>query len=128
MVLHGEIREFLESRRHATHEAAQRAALQIVCGLDLGAVLGGSRDLRQKALAKTERMVKRERHRGALRHWSYDLNRHIALKQVCDRSAGGARGPCAASCCLASAVGGVRARRPLRQRHGVCDLYVPFSH
>jgi len=80
-----EIREFVETRERATHEAAQTAALQIVCGLDLVAVLAASRDDREKALARVSRMVKRERHRGATRHWSYDLNRHIALKQVCDR-------------------------------------------
>jgi hypothetical protein len=85
MGLDAEIRDFVEARRREGRESAQRAALQIVCGLDLQATLAGSRDVREKALAKAERMVRRERQRGALRHWSYDLNRHIALKQVCDR-------------------------------------------
>ena len=29
--------------------------------------------------------MERERLRGMRRHWSYDLNRHIALKQVLDK-------------------------------------------
>jgi hypothetical protein len=85
MDLDTEILDFVAARRREARESAQRAALQIVCGLDLQATLAGSRDQRQKALAKAERMTRRERHRGALGHWSYDLNRHIALKQVCER-------------------------------------------
>lgn len=85
MTFDAEIRDFVEARQREVHEAAQRAALQIVCGLDLCAMLAGGRDLRRKALAKAERMMRRERHRGGVRHWSYDLNRHIALKQVCER-------------------------------------------
>ena len=30
-------------------------------------------------------MIERERQRGMRKHWSYDLNRHIALKQALDR-------------------------------------------
>jgi hypothetical protein len=29
-------------------------------------------------------MIERERQRGMRKHWSYDLNRHIALKQALD--------------------------------------------
>jgi hypothetical protein len=30
-------------------------------------------------------MIERERQRGIRKHWSYDLNRHIALKQALDK-------------------------------------------
>jgi len=30
-------------------------------------------------------MIERERLRGVRKHWSYDLNRHISLKQALDR-------------------------------------------
>lgn len=32
--------------------------------------------------------IRRERAKSVMRHWSYDLNRHIALKQARDRIAG----------------------------------------
>jgi hypothetical protein len=85
MDLDDEIRTFRERRRSEAADAAQLAALQIVCGLDLRAILSGDREQRQKALTTIERMVRRERQRGVQRHWSYDLNRHIALKQACER-------------------------------------------
>jgi len=31
------------------------------------------------------RLIERERQKGVIGHWSYDLNRHIALKQALDR-------------------------------------------
>ena len=36
------------------------------------------------ALGKARRAMKRERMKALHRHWSYDLNRHIALKEACD--------------------------------------------
>jgi len=32
--------------------------------------------------------LRRERARSAMRHWSYDVNRHIAIKRARDRIAG----------------------------------------
>lgn len=52
--------------------------------------------LRQR-LEIVEARLARERNKGVGRHWSYDLNRHIALKQVRDliasRLAGAMVGP-----------------------------------
>ncbi|WP_235911667.1 hypothetical protein [Mesorhizobium xinjiangense] len=41
---------------------------------------------RERALAqlRLERAIERERLKGVRQHWSYDLNRHIALKQALD--------------------------------------------
>ena len=36
-------------------------------------------------LVVVERHLARERNKGLARHWSYDLNRHIALKAARDR-------------------------------------------
>lgn len=35
-------------------------------------------------LVTVERRLKRERNKGAMQHWSYDLNRHLALKSIRD--------------------------------------------
>ena len=64
--------------------AAQRAALFILCGIDLKDALARCGPERYALLARIERLLERERLKGANRHWSYDLNRHIALKQVRD--------------------------------------------
>ncbi|MBL8584883.1 MAG: cytoplasmic protein, partial [Rhizobiaceae bacterium] len=37
---------------------------------------------RQRLIARIDRALERERLKGLSRHWSYDLNRHIALKQA----------------------------------------------
>lgn len=41
----------------------------------------GSED-RKRLLRRIDRMISRERQKGIGGHWSYDLNRHIALKQL----------------------------------------------
>ena len=41
-----------------------------------------------RTIKRIERLLERERLRGGRRHWSYDLNRHIALKQALDRLSG----------------------------------------
>jgi hypothetical protein len=66
-------------------EARQWAALQLACGLDLATALGARAEDRSHIVARLTRRLRRERLRGLSRHWSYDLNRHIALKQVLDR-------------------------------------------
>jgi hypothetical protein len=39
-------------------------------------------EVRHAILAKLQRALRAERNRGISGHWSYDLNRHIALKQA----------------------------------------------
>lgn len=83
-----EIAAFRDSKRQAAAEARQRAALQIACGVDLGAALAMPAAARTAVMARLARRLRRERQKGLSRHWSYDLDRHIALKQALDRLAG----------------------------------------
>lgn len=78
-------RDFVAARHAAEAHAAQMAALRLCCGMDLAAELGANLPARQRSLRRLERLIERERLRGQARHWSYDLNRHIALKQAADR-------------------------------------------
>lgn len=41
----------------------------------------------QAMRAKVSRLLERERLRGLAGHWSYDFNRHVALRQLRDRLA-----------------------------------------
>lgn len=82
--LQHDLTKFLSSRNKAAAEAAQLAALQILCGLDFKKLLNGSAKLKNAALQKISRLIERERLKGLNDHWSYDLNRHIALKQARD--------------------------------------------
>ena len=58
------------------------AALQIACHFDLAEAMKAEPATRARIVLRLERMIERERQRGARKHWSYDLNRHIALKQA----------------------------------------------
>lgn len=73
---------FRRRRRQAAAEAGQRAALQLALGIDLGEAMAASGEARSGIIRKLRRILERERLKGLRRHWSYDLNRHIALKQV----------------------------------------------
>lgn len=84
-MLSKEIAAFLQDKEARTLDARQTAALQIACHFDLGEALKADPATRARMILKLERLIERERQRGARRHWSYDLNRHIALKQVLDR-------------------------------------------
>lgn len=77
-------RRKIEERR----QAGQRVALFLSTGIDLGAALATSPADRGPLIVRLERLIERERLRGMRRHWSYDLNRHISLKQVLDRLRG----------------------------------------
>jgi hypothetical protein len=48
-------------------------------------------EVRHAILAKLQRALRAERNRGMSGHWSYDLNRHIALKQAYDAEMRSAR-------------------------------------
>lgn len=77
--------QFRAQKRAEVDHVRQMAAMSLVCGLDMVAVLQGSAENKIKLLRRLERIIERERLKGMHRHWSYDLNRHIALKQVLDR-------------------------------------------
>jgi len=80
-----EIAAFLKEKESRALDARQMAALQMACHFDLGEALSADPATRARIALKLERLIERERQRGARKHWSYDLNRHIALKQALDR-------------------------------------------
>lgn len=82
--LAAEIAAFKTARETETSRARQLAALQLACRIDLGDALAKGPDGRRHIALRLERMIERERQRGMRKHWSYDLNRHIALKQALD--------------------------------------------
>lgn len=82
--LQREIGAFKQARQTETRRAQQLVAFQLACGADLSEVLEGGPAVAARYAVKVRRLLERERLRGSRRHWSYDLNRHIALKQVLD--------------------------------------------
>lgn len=65
--------------------AMQRIALQIIAGIDLDEVLKAPQEEKERTKRRLTRLMEKERLKGTCGHWSYDLNRHIALKQAFDR-------------------------------------------
>lgn len=76
---------FIKQRKHEIAEARQNAAFFLASGLDLSTALSQRGDKRKAIIIRLGRLLERERLKGGRQHWSYDLNRHIALKQVYDR-------------------------------------------
>lgn len=64
--------------------ARARVSVSLLCGEDLDIVLAGDRQARMKLAQKLVRRLERERLKGLCGHWSYDLNRHIGLRQALD--------------------------------------------
>lgn len=83
--LQREIQAFIDGRKTEAAAARQAAALQIACHVDLSQALSATQAARAGLILRLRRMIERERLRGTRRHWSYDLNRHMALKQALDR-------------------------------------------
>ncbi len=83
--LRREIQAFLDDKKRRAAAARQTAALQIACHFDLSEAMSAMPTARAGFVLRLRRMIERERLRGARKHWSYDLNRHIALKQALDR-------------------------------------------
>jgi hypothetical protein len=76
---------FATRKEEEAAQARQLAALSLTCGMDMYSALHAPPPERTALIRKLERVMERERLRGMRRHWSYDLNRHIALKQVLDK-------------------------------------------
>jgi hypothetical protein len=85
-----EIDDYRHEKEKVSAEAGQRAALFLTCGIDLSEAFSASGADRDRIVARLQRLIERERIKGGRRHWSYDLNRHIALKQALDRLREGA--------------------------------------
>ncbi|HEU4986159.1 MAG TPA: cytoplasmic protein [Rhizobiaceae bacterium] len=88
MSLEGEIRAFRQRKEQEAIEARQNVAFFLMSGIDLSAALEMRGEECGRIQRRLERLIERERLKGARRHWSYDLNRHIALKQALDRLCG----------------------------------------
>jgi hypothetical protein len=88
MTLAAEARAFQDAKEADRRAATQLAALFLTCGIEFDDALGSVGETRTMLLLRIERLLERERLRGLRRHWSYDLNRHIALKQALDRLRG----------------------------------------
>lgn len=73
-----------EKQRLALH-ASQRAALQLLANIDMDKIISSPLTEQESAVRKLRPLIERERLKGNAGHWSYDLNRHIALKQALDR-------------------------------------------
>nr|WP_245444875.1 cytoplasmic protein [Mesorhizobium soli] len=86
--IHAEYSAFRAKQSAEVANARQTAALHLVCGIDLSSALTAEPELKAKLALRLERAIERERLRGMRRHWSYDLNRHMALKQALDRLRG----------------------------------------
>ena len=62
--------------------ARASAAFFLATGIDLATAMGAEGEHKAAIRRRVQRLLERERLRGGARHWSYDLNRHIALKQA----------------------------------------------
>jgi hypothetical protein len=78
-------KDYRREKETMAAEARQRAAFFLTCGVDLPEALSAPQAERNRMMVRLQRLVERERIKGMRRHWSYDLNRHIALKQALDR-------------------------------------------
>lgn len=78
---------FREAKRQRYENARQTEALFLTGGLDLQKAQQSSGAERINILRRLRRLMERERLKGARNHWSYDLNRHIALSQARKRLA-----------------------------------------
>ncbi len=76
---------FIARQKQNQLTAMQRIALQIIAGIDLDEVLTVPQEEKERTKRRLTRLMERERLKGMCGHWSYDLNRHIALKQAFDR-------------------------------------------
>lgn len=75
---------FLAAKEDELSQARQRIALQILCNIDLNTVAAQDDASKSHLCRRLRRLIERERLKGAKGHWSYDLNRHIGLKQALD--------------------------------------------
>ncbi len=78
-------RLFFARQKQNQLTAMQRIALQIIAVIDLDEVLKAPQEEKERTKRRLTRLMERERLKGMCGHWSYDLNRHIALKQAFDR-------------------------------------------
>ncbi len=88
-----DIEEFRAARLGQEREARQRVAFRLMAGIDLEAAFAAAPAERQAIAARLKRLLERERLKGLTKHWSYDLNRHIALAQAVESLTAEAKTP-----------------------------------
>jgi hypothetical protein len=77
-----EARHYFEQQTARRKHTARMVAFRLATGVDLDKVLGSAPAELQRTVIRLERLLERERLRGCARHWTYDLNRHIALGEA----------------------------------------------
>jgi len=82
--IYKQVNEFVIQQERNVRAARQNAALFLTSGIDLADALALRGERRKITIIRLGRLLERERLRGIRQHWSYDLNRHIALKQAYD--------------------------------------------
>lgn len=83
-----EIEEFRAARLWRERQAKQRVAFRLMAGIDLESAFAATPAERRTIVSRLRRLLERERLKGLSRHWSYDLNRHIALAQAVESLGG----------------------------------------
>jgi hypothetical protein len=73
---------FFTAKDEHVSEARQRLVLQIFCNADLDGLIAQDDEAKSHICRRLKRLIERERLKGVKGHWSYDLNRHIGLKQA----------------------------------------------
>lgn len=82
MQIRNEACAFKAEKLEDAARARQTAAFRLATGVDLDTALTACPADRLRLERRLRRLLERERLKGAARHWSYDLNRHIALAQA----------------------------------------------
>lgn len=82
--LGAEAKKFAERKQRERSDTASMVVFRLATGIDLEVALASRPCERRRFALRVERLLERERLRGSARHWSYDLNRHVALKQALD--------------------------------------------
>jgi hypothetical protein len=80
-----EISAFKTLKASLEVDARQHAAFRLISGIDLPLALAAEPGEAVEIIRRVERLIERERLKGLRRHWAYDLNRHIALKQALEQ-------------------------------------------
>lgn len=80
--LKADMAAFRSARQQRVAEARQNAAFFIMTGVDLQEALRSAGEACTAVQRRVSRLLERERLKGLRGHWSYDLNRHIALKNA----------------------------------------------
>ncbi len=129
--LEQEIAAFRSRLTRETAVANQLAAVRLACGVDMPDPKNAERADLERTIARISRAIQRERMKAARAHWSYDLNRHIALKQALDELRGAWAGNDKASAVVGSGAckntNGARRRRQTGASGSALSVPRPYA-